>query len=108
MQAGSKPEMQLRRVRLLNQAASDLKAIWFSISQLNPVSADQFVVRVMDRIDELSTMPERMPLHPEIAPDVRMFVEGKYLVLFRVIGDEVAVVRVVFGAMDLTKLDLDG
>jgi toxin ParE1/3/4 len=41
------------------------------------------------------------PARPDIAPDARAFVVGRYLVLCRLVDDGIEIIRVVHGARDL-------
>ena len=43
-------------------------------------------------------------LRPGIAPELRYFTVGKYLILYRTVPDGVQIVRVIHGARDLPHL----
>ncbi len=76
------------------RAEADLIEIWQGIAADNPAAAD----RLLDRIDEICTRlaerPSLGPARPDIAPDLRYFVVGKYLILYRKIPKGVEIVRV--------------
>jgi toxin ParE1/3/4 len=85
-------------------AERDLEDIWYFIAQENPIAASKVVNGLMLRILTLGGFPERSQLRPDIAPNARCLIHGSYLVVYDVIGTKVEVVRVVHGAVDLTKL----
>jgi toxin ParE1/3/4 len=51
----------------------------------------------------LLDFPDRGAPRSELGEGLRMLVEGKYLIFYRVVESEVAVVRVLHGSQDRTK-----
>jgi toxin ParE1/3/4 len=45
------------------------------------------------------------PERSDIGPGVRALTIGRYLALYRVVGEDVEIVRVVHGARDMRELD---
>ncbi len=43
-------------------------------------------------------------LRPDIAPELRYFAVGKYLILYRIVPNGIQIVRVIHGAWDLSNL----
>lgn len=43
-------------------------------------------------------------LRPDIAPELRYFVVGNYLILYRTVENGIQIVRVIHGARDLPHL----
>jgi toxin ParE1/3/4 len=86
------------------QAEEDLIELWLYIVQDNLNAAD----RVLDEIEEcfhtLADNPLMGRLRPDIAPELRYFVVGKYLILYRSVQNGVQIVRVIHGARDLPNL----
>lgn len=86
------------------QAEEDLIEIWIYIAQNNPGAAD----RVLDDIEQLfhalGDNPLMGRLRPDIAPELRYFTVGNYLILYRTVPDGVRIVRVIHGARDLSHL----
>jgi toxin ParE1/3/4 len=95
-----------RKPRLLRtaQAEQDLIDIWAYIARDNPAAAD----RLLDRLDEKSQALARNPrigmAREDVAAGVRHFPVGKYLILYRDLGDGVEVVRYVHGMRRLQDL----
>jgi toxin ParE1/3/4 len=85
-------------------AEDDLLEIWRYIARDNPDAAD----RVLDRIERVVELLAHHPLmgaaRPDLRKDLRYFVSGRYLILYRPIIGGVEVVRVVHGARDLPGL----
>ncbi len=92
------------RVRLTAQAESDLIDIWLAIAGDSPFNADRFLDRLNRRIDSLVNHPGRGAPRPEIGKDVRILIEGNFLIVYRVTAEEAEIVRVVHGARDLDDL----
>jgi len=84
------------------RAETDLVEIWQFIARDDPRD------RQLDRIDAqcrvLAANPRLGRLRPEIAPDARAWVVGRYLILYRALDDGVEIVRVVHGARALEQI----
>jgi toxin ParE1/3/4 len=89
------------RLTRTGRAEEDLIEIWTYIAQENLAAAD----RVLDRIDAvcggLAEHPRMGPARPYLAEELRCFVAGPYLVLYREAPDGVEIVRVIHGARHL-------
>lgn len=92
------------RIRRSPQAIRDVDEIWLTIARDDPGAATGMVERIIAAAARLAEFPFSAPARPEIGPEVRSVVVSRYLVLYRVIGGEVLVVRVVHGARDITGL----
>lgn len=86
------------------QAEEDLIEIWIYIAQDNPRAADRVLDEIEQRFFALVENPLMGRLRPDIAPELRYFVVGNYLILYRTISDGIQIVRVVHGARDLPNL----
>ena len=94
----------MAEVTLTQQAREDLIAIWAYVADDNPSAADR-VLDILDaRMMRLAEHPLLGPARPDIAPGLHYLVSGNYLVLYRVIGGSVEVVRVLHGARNLKAL----
>ena len=89
---------------LTNRAQDDLIAIWVYVARDNPAAADRLLDALDERMGALATHPLLGPARPDIAPDLRYLVADNYLILYRLLGDEVEVVRVLHGARNLSAL----
>lgn len=80
------------------QAEEDLIEIWFYIAQENPEAADRMLDQFENKFSLLAQQPQLGPTRPDIAPDLRYFPVGSYLILYREVPGAVEIVRVVHGA----------
>lgn len=89
------------------QAEDDLIDIWLYIAQDNPAAADGVLDELEDKSALLSQQPRLGPARADIAPELRYFPVGSYLILYRIIAGGIEVVRVVHGARRLADIILD-
>lgn len=92
------------RLRRTAQAEEDLINIWAHIARDNPAAAD----RLLDILDEKSQALARNPkigmARDDVAAGLRHFPVGRYLILYRDLGDGVEVVRYIHGMRRLQDL----
>lgn len=86
------------------QADEDLMDIWVYIAQDNPKAADKLSDEIESKFILLAGQPYLGPARPDIAPELRYFPVGSYLILYREITDGIEVVRVIHGARRLNSL----
>ncbi len=79
----------------------DLEDIAAYIAKHNPNRAVSFVEELRQEMVRVGANPLIYRLHPEVAPEMRQAVYGRYLILFRVVADTVLVERVLHGARNL-------
>ncbi len=91
-------------VRKTAQADEDLIDIWVYIAQDNPEAADGLLDEIEDKLVLLSEQPRLGRARPDIAPELRYFPVGNYLILYRERTGGIEVVRVVHGARRLNGL----
>jgi toxin ParE1/3/4 len=94
----------MARVFFTRAARDDLIGIWTHIAADDLAAAD----RVLDRLDEvaahLASNPQMGPARDDIRPGLRYLVSGSYLLLYRIDGDDIEIVRAVHGRRDLYGL----
>ena len=85
-------------------AREDLVDIWTHIAVDDPAAAD----RILDKLDEaaahLADNPQMGPARDDIRPGLRYLVSGSYLLLYRIDGKDIEIVRAVHGRRDLYGL----
>jgi len=86
------------------QAEEDLIDLWLYIAQDNPAADDRVLDDIETGFQHLADNPLMGRLRPDIAPELRYFVIGKYLILYRTVPDGIQIVRVIHGARDLPNL----
>jgi toxin ParE1/3/4 len=101
------------RTRILwtPQALEDLLDIYVAIGLDNPAAAERMYSTLEDRAMQLRGSPRMGVRRPEIAPSVRVLVEGVYLILYETHPDtdegpveSIEIVRIVHGHRDLARL----
>lgn len=92
------------RIRRFPRAIRDVDEIWDWIATEDLEAADRLSDRIARATDRLADFPQSGAPRPELGPDGRSIVVGKYLVLYRVGPDCVDILRVVHGARELGAL----
>jgi toxin ParE1/3/4 len=89
------------KVAIAEEAEFDLEAIGDYIARDNPQRAVSFIRELRVRCQSLSEYPRRFPvLQHRAESEIRKLIHGSYLILFRIQGDTVTVVRILHGATD--------
>ncbi|HRC73918.1 MAG TPA: type II toxin-antitoxin system RelE/ParE family toxin [Candidatus Competibacter sp.] len=91
-------------VRRTAQADEDLIDIWVYIASDNPQAADGLLDDFENAFLLLAGQPRLGPARPDIAPKLRYFPVGNYLILYREIAGGIEAVRVIHGAREFSRL----
>jgi toxin ParE1/3/4 len=86
------------------RARQDLVDIWRYIAQDNPAAADGLLDRIDAACQALLNFPELGSLRDDIRPGLRYRVVGSYLILYRIVANDIEIVRVLHGNRDLKRL----
>lgn len=89
---------QVTRRRL---AEADILEIWDYIADDNPAAADRWVDQLDRQFRMLATQPKMGRARNELAPGVRSFPFGRYVVFYVLLDVGIDVVRVLHGARDV-------
>lgn len=92
------------RIRRLPRAIRDVDEIWDWIAAEDVEAADRLSDRIARATDRLTNFPESGAPRPELGPDARSIIVGRYLILYRAGPDSVDILRVVHGARELGPL----
>ena len=90
--------------RILPLAERDIEGIVFYIAEDNSIAARKWLNDIHARCRRISEMPGMGTAKPEVNPDLRVSPIGNYLILYRQIGPDVEIVRVIHGARHWQKL----
>jgi toxin ParE1/3/4 len=92
------------RVELSSFVEGDLDTIADYIAQDNPTRAVSFLQEIRAQMLAVGQNPLLYQLRPEIGEGARMAIVGRYVILFRTMGEAVRIERVVYGGRDLLAL----
>lgn len=90
----------MRKIRVSDGAKADLKELRFHIAQDNPPAAERVSQTIKDRFKTLAQFPEIGRLCEHLAPRLRHFVVGNYVIFYRMADEFIEIVRVIHAARD--------
>ena len=82
-------------------AETDILEIWDYIADDSLAAADRWVDRLDEQLRVLATQPMMGRARDELAPGVRSFPFGRYVIFYVPLDDGIDVVRVLHGARDI-------
>jgi len=91
-------------VRRRPQAEEDLFEIALYIARDNPIASDEFLDTMSEKFDLLATSPLMGRARPELAPSLRSFPVGNYVIFYRSLRGGIEVVPVLSAARDIPSL----
>lgn len=94
----------MNQYSLDGQAEQDLDEIWLAIAEDHPDAADRMIDRITDAIILLAGQPLMGRERPELAPNLRSFPVGNYVIFYRPTTDGVGIARVLHGSRDIDAL----
>jgi toxin ParE1/3/4 len=93
----------MRRVRRTKAAREDVAAIFAFVAERDLAAAEALIVRFDAKLRLLADDPLLGPARDELAPRLRSFVVGPYLLLYEPMTDGILLVRVLHGARHLRR-----
>jgi len=90
-------------VRHTNAARRDLRSIWSFIAPDNPSAADGQLRRIAEAVLHLASTPQMGRARDDLAPRLRSFPVGRYLVFFDFDATTLRVVRVIDSARRISS-----
>jgi toxin ParE1/3/4 len=94
------------RPRKSLQAEADVTAIWQFIAGDSVSAADALLERIEAAFDMLADMPRAGRAREDLAPKLRSFPVGNYLIFYVPVVDGVEVVRVMSARRDIDADDM--
>jgi toxin ParE1/3/4 len=91
------------RIVLSDKADSDLLRIYRYLSERAPAAADAFVQRIAANFKNLARFPFIGRERTSLAPGLRCLIVGLHLVFYIVEADQITIVRVIDGRMDVEE-----
>ena len=91
------------RIILVEAARADLREIaTYLRSAAGEGVAESLIEEIIHTAESLRTMPERQRLRRELGPGLRALSAGNYILFYRVIDNEVSILRVLHGSRNIT------
>jgi toxin ParE1/3/4 len=91
----------MSRFRVSSLAQSDLDRAWLHVAKEASVeTVDHLIDEIVRRVMLLSKQPEAGRLREDIAPLIRSFVVGNYIIYYRPNTPAVVIARVLHGSRD--------
>ena len=87
------------------KAEADRLQIWLYVARDSPRAADRLLDQIETQCRLLADNPRLGRARPEVAPEARAWIVGRYLVLYREQDDGIEVVRVVHGARRVEQIE---
>jgi toxin ParE1/3/4 len=91
------------RIVLSDKADSDLLRIYRYLGERSPAAADTFIQRIDANLENLARFPFIGRERSSLAAGIRSLVVGLYLVFYVVEAEQIVVVRVIDGRMDVEE-----
>ena len=86
------------------RASVDLAEIWAFIAEDSIKHADKFAALIDDHFRGLARRPQMGRGRSELAPDLRSFPVGQYVIFYLPLPKGVEIVRVLHGARDIESV----
>ena len=94
----------MSRVRFTPEARSDLHEIWDYIARDSVEAASRFTDTIAETCRLLGASPQIGRARPELAPGLRSFPVGNYVIFYKPVRGGIEVVRVLSAARDIPSL----
>lgn len=93
------------RLKLRPLALRDLEAIWlWSAARWSAKQADDYFARLNSHLVQISRQPELHPVRPDLRGSTRLALSTSHLIAYRIVGDQVLVVRIIHSRRDWRRL----
>ena len=103
--------MNKRRVRFLAAANADLKSIfdWIVDASGYPAVAEKFILRIIDRCEQLGDFPELGVARDDLLAGLRhLAFERRAAIFYRITVDEIQIVNIFYKGRDYDDFTFQG
>jgi toxin ParE1/3/4 len=90
--------------RISPRASADLIEIWSYIADDSVANADAFIDKLYEMLQVLGSQPGSGRGREELAPGMRSFPFGRYVISYRVVTNTMEIVRVLHGSRDIESI----
>ena len=91
------------KIRISGKARAELVEIYRYLVERNPAAAENSLNDIDTRLRQLSRFPFMGRERPELAENLRSVLAGTHLIFYSIGDDEIVVMRVIDGRMDIDK-----
>jgi len=91
------------RVSRTLESEQDYASIWDYIAPHNPPAADRLLKRFDATLERLAEFPSLGRVRDELAPGLRSYVVGRYVLFYREARNGIELIRVLPGERDLHR-----
>lgn len=94
----------MARFVLTAEVRSDLETIWQYIAAESEMTADKVISEIVQRFSTLAEFLEMGRERTELAPSIRSFPVGRYVIFYRSGELGVAIIPIIHGSRDIEGL----
>ncbi|MBI1203106.1 MAG: type II toxin-antitoxin system RelE/ParE family toxin [Rhodopseudomonas sp.] len=91
------------KIRISGKARADLVEIYRYLMERNPAAAENSLNDIDARLCQLSLFPFMGRERSELAENLRSALAGTHLIFYSIGDDEIVVIRIIDGRMDIDK-----
>jgi toxin ParE1/3/4 len=91
------------RIVLSDKARDDLLRVFQYLDERSPVAANDFIGRIDENFKNLARFPFIGRERSHLAPGLRCLIVGLHLIFYTIDGDDIVIVRVIDGRMDVDE-----
>ena len=91
------------KVRVSGKARAELLQIYSYLAERNPAAAESVLQEINSKLHQLSHFPFMGRERSEFAPSLRSTLVRTYLIFYTVSDEQIVIMRVVDGRMDVDK-----
>jgi len=92
------------KIDLTNAAVSDLQSIHnYTLQKWGEEQGDSYLDEMWARFEEILSDSKRWRFREDLFPKCQLAPQGKHVILFRIEGDILQIVRVLHSAMDFSR-----
>lgn len=90
--------------KLLPKALGDLEGLWlYSVDKWGIEQTEQYLSELEQAFIFLSENPKICPERQELTPPVRIFHQGRHLIVYRIKEDHISIIRILHDSMDIER-----
>lgn len=90
----------MNRYTIADAARNDLDEVWYYFGAFSLRTADRLLDGITRHFRLLAKFPEAGPARADIRSDLRFLPVGDYLIFYRVVAEDIEIVRVFHGSRD--------